>query len=175
MRVLCPKNRWIKYLKKISVNFIIYSPLCTYNHWVFFVASALGQFCLTTEQCLEVNPNSICNIISLKCECKEGFIQQIDSCSPGIYIYGEIYRKFCESSLKYLKHISLCNAILFLGMHLHFFNMIAPSLGEICDDSEQCLMITQHSTCNQTNGTCRCADGYLKVHNSCLQGKNAHL
>lgn len=60
-----------------------------------------------------------------------------------------------------------------LNIHqtLSMFCLLVRKLGEECKDPKQCSMATNNSTCNMTRGVCQCAEGHLKVLNTCLPGK----
>ena len=49
------------------------------------LAVEINERCSDSKQCQELNPHSICNLESNKCECQQGFIHQNDSCLPGVY------------------------------------------------------------------------------------------
>ena len=52
---------------------------------VICLAVEINERCSDSKQCQELNPHSICNFESDKCECQQGFIHQNDSCLPGVY------------------------------------------------------------------------------------------
>lgn len=77
-----------------------------------------------------------------------------------------------NNKVKYAKFYYIM-IVIFIHSEIILYTTFPPEqdLGEECFDTRQCKQMNPYSMCSVKN-KCECIDGYTKLNNTCLPGKN---
>nr|XP_022304934.1 uncharacterized protein LOC111111992 isoform X2 [Crassostrea virginica] len=62
-------------------------------------ARKLGESCSDAKECLTSNPNSTCNQSKNVCECKEGYMEVLNTCTKDRQLLNEVCENYIESGI----------------------------------------------------------------------------